>query len=369
MMPSIRKTKVLMAGVSQKTQRGMWSVVSNYFNSANYQGATDLIYVPTATVVDASTLKKALFFIRSLHRISRILAKETPDVVHLHVSEKGSVYRKKLIADKAKKAGTKVVLHMHGGSFFDFYSNGNDRDRKTTQDLLNSSDAILVLGNDYKERLEEIGVPEEKVSVVPNGVNVPETNPYKRTNNEMIYLGGITAEKGMLDLLDAIELVGDDWPKDGVVRLYGPLTNLDITREIEERGLDGRVIYGGIVTGKDKEEALAQASFAVLPSHFEVLPMVVLEAMAQGLPVLSTDVGMVKDMIIDGETGFLCSPEDSMDLARGIQELLALDDSQARRISDNAYEKVKEGFSTEGHIEKVLSAYEALMNRECCGDE
>lgn len=361
-----KKTKVLMCGVSEKSQRGMWTVVRNYLYAGKYQEEIDLTYVPTAAVFDSHPIVKLAFFARAANRISRILSKEMPEIVHFHVSEGGSVYRKKHLAEKAKRTGAKIVLHMHGGSFFDSYHNGSERYRATIQRLMSLSDAILVLGNQYKEKLEQIGIPEEMIHVVPNGVGIPAVNPYSRMNNNIIYLGGITVEKGIVDLLEAVNAFGDDWPIDGVVRLYGPLSDLDIEREINSRGLTKRVVYCGVVTGSAKDEALSQAAYAILPSHFEVLPMVVLETMARGIPTLSTDVGMVADVVLDDQTGLLCNPEDTASLQQGIHRLFSLAEPQVSALSENAYNKVKNDFSSEAHIEKVLSIYRALLDDGDC---
>lgn len=358
-----------MVGVSEKTKRGMWAVVENYFKSNTFQEHVDLTYIPTATVFESSKIEKITYFLSAYRRISQIIKCEKPNIVHLHVSEKGSVYRKKMIAVKANRAGAKVVLHMHGGSFFKFYKEGNDRDRRITQQLLLLSDVILVLGEAYKEQLCEIGAPCEKIVIVPNGVDVSESNPYEKTSNEIIYMGGITQEKGILDLLDAVKTISDSFPEDASVWLYGPLSSLDINEEISIRGLGDKVFYGGVVSGSKKSDVLSRAGYSILPSHFEVLPMAVLETMAQGIPTLSTKVGMVEDIIKDGLNGFLCLPNNVDNLTNSITSLLSLSDARRKSVSQCAYETVAAHFSTEVHIDRILAVYDELLSSKSDKDE
>lgn len=358
------KTKVLMVGVSKETKRGMWSVVSHYLASDKFTSKVELIYIPTATVVSSSHAKKMLFFIKSYAEIRRVLRQEKPEIVHLHASENGSIFRKRVIARKAKRHGAKVVLHMHGGSFFKFYQAGSKQGRKASDELFQIVDAILVLGEEYKDGLIGIGVSPSKIWVIPNGVDVPDSNPYKKKSNEIVYLGGVTHEKGITDLLDAVVAAENEWPEDAVITIYGPTSNLDIKQAISSRKLEGKVAYSGVVSGQEKERAFERADFFVLPSHFEVLPMVVLEAMSWGIPTLSTRVGMVEDIITDGVNGYLCQPENTDSLVQGMRNLFSLSGREIATISGNAHNTILENFSLDTHINSVLAIYRLCSKGE-----
>lgn len=356
------RIKVVMAGVDEATKRGMWAVVKNYLNSNSYNNKVEMTYISSAAIYSASKFKKIFHFIRSYTRFSRAVRESAPEIVHLHVSEKGSVYRKAILAKRAKRAGTKVILHMHGGSFFRFYDKGRGCDRYISQKLMEMSNAVVVLGGKYKESLMQIGIPGDKIYIIANGVVMPERGSKPSFNNfEMVYLGGVTLEKGMKDLLDALELSLCRLPSDYHVSLYGPLSAFDIEKAISNRGLSRIVSYGGIVGDHEKEIVYRGARYAILPSHFEVLPMFLLEAMSYGLPVLSTRVGLVDEVIVDGENGILCDPNEPDAIAEGLSKLLSLSDFDYSRMSESARKTVLEEFSLKKHIESIVSLYEEIL--------
>ena len=100
--------------------------------------------------------------------------------------------------------------------------------------------------------------------------------------------------------------------------------------EIEARGLDDIAVYHGRKYGKDKEAFLQTADIFVFPTFYfnECFPLVIIEAMMNGLPVISTDEGGIRDEVKDGKNGFVVKPQDSKVLADAIQRLL--DDKNAR---------------------------------------
>ena len=180
-------------------------------------------------------------------------------------------------------------------------------------------------------------VKREQVMICPNGI--PDTNS-KITSAErhndvphILFLSNLIVSKGVLVLLDALNTLKERGCRFVCDFVGGETKELDGRRfalEIEARGLDDIAVYHGRKYGKDKEAFLQTADIFVFPTFYfnECFPLVIIEAMMNGLPVISTDEGGIRDEVKDGKNGFVVKPQDSKVLADAIQRLL--DDKNAR---------------------------------------
>jgi glycosyltransferase involved in cell wall biosynthesis len=148
----------------------------------------------------------------------------------------------------------------------------------------------------------------------------------------------------------SVVLVGADLEQGGAYRQL-------LEREAAELGMADRVLFAGYRA--DAPALLRSFDVFALPSTIEGLPLVVLEAMAAGVPVVATPVGGVGELVRDGETGLLVPPEDPDALAAALRRLLA-EPETARRLTEAAGAHVAERFSERVMCERVLAVYEDL---------
>jgi glycosyltransferase involved in cell wall biosynthesis len=171
------------------------------------------------------------------------------------------------------------------------------------------------------------------------------------------YIGRLSEEKGILNLIDAIPSVLKE-RMDICFNIYGE-GNLadDIKKIIQADGLETMVKLTKWVPHEDVPRYLNKLKLLVLPSFTEGLPNILLEAMACGTPILATSVGAVPDIIKDGETGFLLESNDSKHIAEKIIELFNKP-ALLEKVSKNAYEWVRENFSEE----KTLESWRRILH-------
>ena len=186
----------------------------------------------------------------------------------------------------------------------------------------------------------EAGVPGDRIVTVENGVApVPPSRPRAALRAEwgvgerpvLLMVGRFSAQKGHALLIEALPAILAAQP--GCVVLIagdGPLL-IPTAREIARRGLAGTVRLLG--NRQDVPDLMALADLLVLPSSFEGLPLVALEAMAAGLPVVATDVAGSADAIEPGRTGWLAPPNDAPAFGRAVIEALG---DPARRATTAA---------------------------------
>ena len=142
----------------------------------------------------------------------------------------------------------------------------------------------------------------------------------------LFFIGNIGQRKGVFDLITAVaRLQAQEVPPFQVV-LAGPFDNAateaELKRRIDEASLGPRVQFTGPVLGSRKESLFRSADIFVLPSYGEGLPMSLLEAMSYAMPSVSTEVGGIPEVLVDGESGYLIKPGDIEGLCAALAKLM-----------------------------------------------
>ena len=280
------KIKVLMIGVDQSTKGGMWTVVENYLNDDYYNSNVDLIYIPTSTV---GSIPYRLFFTTiSIFKFFFTMIFHKPQILHIHMSEKGSVYRKNIFINMGKIFKCKIIIHMHGAIFQQWFSSLGNKRQNRIKAILNKADKIIILGEYWRNFISQL-IPDSKIAIIYNAVKVPENNRYNMNAKKIMFLGVVGQRKGAYDLLDAYDLVKDDL-SDFELVYYGPDFDKVISQKIMERNLQDSVHYLGWLDNDEKNNVFNDIICNVLPSYNEGLPMTILETMAYGIPNISTSI-------------------------------------------------------------------------------
>jgi glycosyltransferase involved in cell wall biosynthesis len=206
---------------------------------------------------------------------------------------------------------------------------------------------------------------ESKIKVIPNGVDVPSKLPSRSFLRPLriLYLSNLIVSKGYLDVLRAIDIVVNTECEPGVhLTICGKILNsaddetvLSESERLEElqdfissRGLQGNISYVGIAVGDTKTRLLTESHLFILPTYYyvEALPISILEAMANGSVVITTNFRGIPDMISDGVTGVIVPPKSPGSIANAIIELLRSEKTR-ELLATNAYELVGREFTFE----------------------
>lgn len=242
-------------------------------------------------------------------------------VVHVHVATGKSFFRKKIVLGFARMLGYKTVYHSHAGGIRAFVESAG---KKKICRTLHKCDAVIVLGNVWKKYFEnELGC--KRVYIVNNFVEPLDREPDAPVAGEVIqllFIGKICDNKGIYDLLEALERHRDEFEGRVKVRFAGPGETEKLTDHISSHNLGGMAEYIGCIEGESKDAELRRCDALILPSHFEGMPMVLLEAANYGRACISTRVGSVDEIVDDGETGRLVPPHAPEELAEAIRHYL-----------------------------------------------
>ena len=215
---------------------------------------------------------------------------------------------------------------------------------------------IIASSYNMRETLINIGLNGENITVIYPAVDIPPLTGAKSPQTQLItYMGHLWQGRGVLDLLMAFSKVAERHPE---AKLMMATTNIEVLTEhyfnflSDKYRLDSRIIHRGIV--KDPgSEIMAPASVIVLP-YRDAPSIKLIEAMAWGKPVVTTNIGWIPELITDGINGFLVKPGDTDGLADKIEMVLA-NRELAQAVGKKARETVEEKFSVDRNTGDLLA--------------
>jgi glycosyltransferase involved in cell wall biosynthesis len=298
--------------------------------------APDVRYIPTH--VDGPKVLKALAAIAgTLHLLSALIFWR-PQVVHLHMASYASFARKSTLAALAKLFRRKVIVHVHGAQFDMFYDAAAPSTKSAITRTLTRADLVIALSAGWRTKLSRMA-PDARIRILPNPVVTADFAPLAEGRpgvpeggGSVLFLGAFSKRKGIYDLVEAMSDVVRERPH-VLFEFGGDRDVKEVERLVEQRDLAENVEMLGWVRGGEKLATFARSHVYVLPSYQEGLPIGVLEAMAAGLPVVTTPVGGIPEVVKDGVNGLVITPGDVRALAAAILRLLG-DDDLRRAMSE-----------------------------------
>ena len=251
---------------------------------------------------------------------------------------------------------------------FSFTAHANDifapRDFQIGLDKLVDAARLIVTETDYAERLlrERFSDSANRIQRIYNGLDLTlfKRADFSSTPPLIVAVGRLIAKKGFADLLRTCWLLmerGQSFRCE--IFGEGPLEQ-ELREQITQLDLEGRVELPGAKPQHEIRELLAAATVFVMPSvvdpggGMDNLPTVIMEAMAAGLPVVSTSVGGIPEMVIQNETGFLVPAGDVAALAGAIERLFD-EIGLAQRLGEGGFQRAKELFSIQKNVRSLLA--------------
>ena len=224
------------------------------------------------------------------------------DVAHINLSSHGSSVRKPAMSWTCRLLRIPTVLHLHASEYPTFFEDLPRPAKSFLRSTFTSADVVVVLGQRWRDYVcRELGVAAERVTVLPNAAPGPDAvSALSREAKPLriLFLGRLGRRKGVPEILRALadaRVRRESWTAtlagDGDVALY--------REEARALELGDRVTFSGWIDSDETRRLLAEGDLLVLPSLAEGLPMAVVEAFAYGVPVVSTSVGALPDILED----------------------------------------------------------------------
>lgn len=344
---------------------GVSTVINNYLEKAelfrnsgielslyNYEPGKLYSYVKS------SKIKNALFGIGQIKNTKKIIINPEATIFHIHTSREFLFLKDIILAAyvKRKFRGVRVMITIHVGSIDTVYNRISFFKRRTLELMNKYVDHIFFLSNSIMEEFCSTGFLRDKCSVLYNfhslsNFSAPRTTNIQKMN--MVFLGSIHREKGIMDLLRALQDLNDkiDYHLD----VCGMITDKSIEDEFNDiLKRNPQITLRGYVRGNEKEDLLNNADVLILPSYHEGLPLVILEALAAGCAIVATKVGAIPEILTDENVvwvniGDPNSIKDAMVYLMNNQDKL-------RNMKLCNYQ-LSRNFSIEEHINKLCREY------------
>ena len=329
------------------------------------------------TLVDSSspTLPPPPFWnrlVRAAQRVTitvRHFVRARPDIVLLFASPGSSFLEKSITAFIARLFGVKSLMFPRGAQTIHQY-----RQSRAYAALLRlcfrASDLMLCQGMAYQEFFtREVGLDPARCPVIHNwtatdqllGVGTSRSWNDDDQALEVLFLGWLEREKGIFELLESARILSEsqELPPFKIVIAGDGAAKVEAVQRIAELGLGDVVQLLGWIDSEAKIDRLKKAHLLVLPSYVEGMPNSVIEAMAAGLPVVATEVGAVRDAVVDGVSGFVVPPRDVEGLTEALRRLL-VDRELRQRMGHAGWLIAREKFGVEGAVDTLVELTERL---------
>jgi glycosyltransferase involved in cell wall biosynthesis len=264
----------------------------------------------------------------------------------------------------AAKRADKLLLMLHGSNFQNWQKNSSSLVRYFTKNTLKKASGMIVLGDKLKALFNEYFTAGNIYSV-PNGADFlfPEKITQENRKTNILYLSNLQRAKGITDLVDALRLLTFDKSR-YEVNVVGQWLDADTKtyclalKEKDQLPLH----FHGPLYGDEKLKQFAEADLFVFPPRApEGHPLVIVEAMAAGLPIISTDQGAITEAVIDGKNGYIVTPENPGQLAEKIDELVS-NPGKRKAMGQESRRMYEASFTREKMISNFKKVFLQVMN-------
>lgn len=325
-------------------------------NRATTHGNIEIHYVP------GSQLPSRLSILENTRQMQEQIVRLNPDLVHAHGTGE--------YAFAASQSGKPWVLTLHGM---------RHQEMSLRKGLINRYRAWII----EKDESAIVGKAKYVISISPHvqavfgdrlssevyTIENPIAEsffqvPDKRESGRILYVGRLNARKDIMTLLQAFVHVKEKMPR-AILRLAGEGNiagvpspyYLELKQFVAKAGLESSVYFLGNLNDAALLEEYATCAVLALSSKVETAPMAIMQAMAAGKPVVSTNAGGARHLVKEGETGFIVPVQDSKALGCALVQIL-IDETRAEAMGRSAREQAQQRFRATVVAEQTRAVYE-----------
>lgn len=311
-------------------------------------------------------VRKLIQFIQLLYQIRKEVKKLKPQLVYVTPNACGGAFYKDFVVVQLLKAmGCKVVAHYHNKGVA---TRQNHKPDKWLYRQFFKGIQIILLAEPLYEDMQQF-VKREQVLFCPNGI--PESSPTNKAPQKgslphIFFLSNLLIDKGVLTLLDACKLLKEQGYMFQCDFVGGETADMNAERfkqECIQREIADYVTYHGRKYGEEKLIFFQQADIFVLPTFNECFPLVLLEAMEQGLPCVSSAIGGTPEIVDEGKTGFLIPCREVQPLAERIG-LLLKDEALRKQLGKAGRAKFEREYTLPRFEQNIKRCLEICLLKE-----
>lgn len=323
--------------------------------------------------VDKPDLYDVFLFTKQFFRNLTLILNERPALFYLPISQtRIGFIRDSLFILPALAARIPVVVHLHGASFNALHAKAGPLWKLYMRAILRRVSRFIVLGEILRPIFSTWTTP-DRIAVVPNGVAEGEEHGRSTMKRDLngsrpfcvVCLSTLSRQKGLFVLLDAIPPILCEH-KEVEFLIAGPWWDHGTAGEakawVEKNGLKDKVRFIGEISGEAKRAFLRSGDLFVFPSlQQEGQPLTVLEAMCEGLPVIATDRGCLRETVLDGVTGFIVPPNAPEAIAEKIV-VLTRDPGLRLRMAAAGRRRFESHYTQDQFVRRLEKVFRETVN-------
>ncbi len=302
--------------------------------------------------------------------VEKLVKKIDPDILNIHTPLAPTVNKLKLPIITTVHSSMKAKIRNFEpiGLFYHLSIYQMEISCILEQELFKSSDLVTTVSKSVANDLhEDYGIQEEIIKVIYNGVDEKFFIPKYNKNNGVGYeryilsVGRLDNGKGLFDLIECGKYICNRYSDINFIIAGDGALREKLRDRIKKLGLEDRFIFKGHISKKSELVKLYQnATIFAMPSHYEGLPTVILEAMSCGLPIVATAVSGNLDLISSGKNGILIPPKSPERMAEAISILLD-DNNLSKKLGNTARKTIEEHYTWEIISNKFIEYCENLL--------
>lgn len=279
------------------------------------------------------------FFSYKIKLIKNLFTKRI-DIIQIHASSYFDFYDISIFILISKLYNKKVILRCGGGGFPVFFNEAYYFNKKYIKKLLSSIDKVIVQSEYWKDYFSSLGVSSNNMLVMPNFVNDIQFNPEEKTYNSrhihVLFVPGSSLEgKGFFDIKNNIIELAEKYPYI-TFHIVGP--------RVEDHLLADNITTCKKIYGEEKVNLFNKCHIFLLPTRVEGFPNALIEAMAAGMAVITTNIPQISCLAEDGKEFLLMNPGSSIEFTELFTGLMK-DKNRIKELGANARKLVEEKYS------------------------
>ena len=208
------KTKILVIGALPPPTGGMETVTEQMSKMKLKDYHIKIFNVAKNKIIKSNMIFNILNFVYRCFKLIMTILLENPKIIHIHITVNRDFLQKAIYIKIAKMLNKKIIVHIHGGAFKEFYDKSSKNKKQKITRVLNSVDSLIVLSRSWYEFFKGL-CPKQKIYVLSNSVDIEIIEEYRKKHNNknafrILYVGRIEKQKGINELITAFSKIRNE---------------------------------------------------------------------------------------------------------------------------------------------------------------